>query len=269
MPLTRGEHRSARVGSGARPPLVSLAVGRAARARAPIAHGAVSRRHPHRARDAPIAPGARASRCSGRVAGARRARRLLAAVGHGGGGRHLVRAGVAAPAAHARPRAAAAGVAVRAAAAPDRARGRSARSRAAGRDSIGALRAIADVWWCAATLVVEAADPHSRSAARTDGGRLLADRRDRGRWCRCSRSLLLPRRARRVAAARARHLRHRCCCSPTSSTTASSATCCRRRRCSRARQTGHVWGSIGSLFTPRLLWLVLDLPFALLAGGAR
>ena len=29
-----------------------------------------------------------------------------------------------------------------------------------------------------------------------------------------------------------------------------------------ARQTGHVWGSVGSLFTPGLLWLVLDWPFA-------
>ena len=29
-----------------------------------------------------------------------------------------------------------------------------------------------------------------------------------------------------------------------------------------ARQTGHVWGSIGSLFTPGLLWLVVDWPFA-------
>jgi lipoteichoic acid synthase len=30
-----------------------------------------------------------------------------------------------------------------------------------------------------------------------------------------------------------------------------------------ARQTGHVWGSIGSLFTPGLLWLIADWPFAL------
>src|SRR5262245_33058251 len=29
-----------------------------------------------------------------------------------------------------------------------------------------------------------------------------------------------------------------------------------------ARQTGHVWGSVGSLVTPGLLWLVADLPFA-------
>ena len=29
-----------------------------------------------------------------------------------------------------------------------------------------------------------------------------------------------------------------------------------------ARQTGHVWGSVGSLFTPGLLWLVVDWPFA-------
>jgi lipoteichoic acid synthase len=29
-----------------------------------------------------------------------------------------------------------------------------------------------------------------------------------------------------------------------------------------ARQTGHVWGSIGSLFTPGLLWLIIDWPFA-------
>jgi len=29
-----------------------------------------------------------------------------------------------------------------------------------------------------------------------------------------------------------------------------------------ARQTGHVWGSVGSLFTAGLLWLVVDLPFA-------
>src|SRR5262249_29961605 len=29
-----------------------------------------------------------------------------------------------------------------------------------------------------------------------------------------------------------------------------------------ARQTGHVWGSVGSLFTPGLLWLVADVPFA-------
>jgi phosphoglycerol transferase MdoB-like AlkP superfamily enzyme len=29
-----------------------------------------------------------------------------------------------------------------------------------------------------------------------------------------------------------------------------------------ARQTGHVWGSVGSLFTPGLLWLVIDWPFA-------
>src|SRR5262249_28623790 len=29
-----------------------------------------------------------------------------------------------------------------------------------------------------------------------------------------------------------------------------------------ARQTGHVWGSVGSLFTPGLLWLVADWPFA-------
>ena len=30
-----------------------------------------------------------------------------------------------------------------------------------------------------------------------------------------------------------------------------------------ARQTGHVWGSIGSLFTPGLLWLLADWPFAI------
>jgi phosphoglycerol transferase MdoB-like AlkP superfamily enzyme len=30
-----------------------------------------------------------------------------------------------------------------------------------------------------------------------------------------------------------------------------------------AHQTGHVWGSIGSLFTPGLLWLIIDWPFAL------
>ena len=29
-----------------------------------------------------------------------------------------------------------------------------------------------------------------------------------------------------------------------------------------ARQTGHVWGSVGSLFTPGLLWLLIDWPFA-------
>ena len=29
------------------------------------------------------------------------------------------------------------------------------------------------------------------------------------------------------------------------------------------RQTGHVWGSIRSLFTPGLLWLIVDWPFAL------
>jgi len=29
-----------------------------------------------------------------------------------------------------------------------------------------------------------------------------------------------------------------------------------------ARQTGHVWGSVGSLFTPGLLWLIADWPFA-------
>src|SRR5207248_1689501 len=28
-------------------------------------------------------------------------------------------------------------------------------------------------------------------------------------------------------------------------------------------QTGHVWGSIGSLFTPGLLWLIADWPLAL------
>lgn len=31
-----------------------------------------------------------------------------------------------------------------------------------------------------------------------------------------------------------------------------------------ARQTGHVWGSVGSLFTPGLLWLLVDWPFAVL-----
>src|SRR5207245_6777414 len=30
-----------------------------------------------------------------------------------------------------------------------------------------------------------------------------------------------------------------------------------------ARQTGHVWGSVGSLFTPGLLWFVADWPFAI------
>src|SRR6185437_705681 len=30
-----------------------------------------------------------------------------------------------------------------------------------------------------------------------------------------------------------------------------------------AHQTGHVWGSIRSLLTPALLWLVVDLPVAL------
>ena len=30
-----------------------------------------------------------------------------------------------------------------------------------------------------------------------------------------------------------------------------------------AHQTGHVWGSVGSLFTPGLLWLVSDWPFAI------
>jgi phosphoglycerol transferase MdoB-like AlkP superfamily enzyme len=29
-----------------------------------------------------------------------------------------------------------------------------------------------------------------------------------------------------------------------------------------ARQTGHVWGSVGSLFTPGLWWLIADWPFA-------
>jgi lipoteichoic acid synthase len=29
-----------------------------------------------------------------------------------------------------------------------------------------------------------------------------------------------------------------------------------------AHQTGHVWGSVGSLFTPGLLWLIIDWPFA-------
>ena len=30
-----------------------------------------------------------------------------------------------------------------------------------------------------------------------------------------------------------------------------------------AHQTGHVWGSVGTLFTPGLLWLLIDWPFAL------
>jgi lipoteichoic acid synthase len=30
-----------------------------------------------------------------------------------------------------------------------------------------------------------------------------------------------------------------------------------------ARQTGHVWGSVGSLFTPGLVWLLADWPFAI------
>ena len=29
-----------------------------------------------------------------------------------------------------------------------------------------------------------------------------------------------------------------------------------------AHQTGHVWGSVGSLFSPGLLWLLVDWPFA-------
>src|SRR4029079_10887919 len=29
-----------------------------------------------------------------------------------------------------------------------------------------------------------------------------------------------------------------------------------------ARQTGHVWGSVSSLFTPGLSWLIADWPFA-------
>ena len=36
-----------------------------------------------------------------------------------------------------------------------------------------------------------------------------------------------------------------------------------------ARQTGHVWGSIGSLFTPGLLWLLVDWPFALWLARAH
>jgi lipoteichoic acid synthase len=34
-----------------------------------------------------------------------------------------------------------------------------------------------------------------------------------------------------------------------------------------ARQTGHVWGSVGSLFTPGLWWLIADWPFAAWLAG--
>ena len=107
------------LGSGAHAPVVSLAVARAARARASFAHGAVPRRHPHRSRRRAGRAGG-ASHVQGRVLAPAMARHLLAAVGHGRGGRHLVRAGRAAPAAHARGRHAAAGWIFRAAAAADR-----------------------------------------------------------------------------------------------------------------------------------------------------
>src|SRR5262249_3308714 len=119
-PVDGRQYRPARVGSGILSPLVSLAVGGPARAPAAIAHGAVSRRHPH---------GARAPRRAGCTRGRRRtaagaggARHLLAAVGHGGGGRHLVRTGLATPAAHAGDRPAAGRLAARAAAAAHRPR---------------------------------------------------------------------------------------------------------------------------------------------------
>src|SRR5262245_5829804 len=123
----RREHRAAHVGSGVGPPVVSLAVDRAARARAAIAHRAVPRWHPHRPRRA-ADPAGCARRGAGTSARAGFSRRLLAAVGHGGGGRHLVRAGVAAPAARARDRRAVAGLPARAAA--PAARDRSAPCRA-------------------------------------------------------------------------------------------------------------------------------------------
>ena len=105
MPVAVANTGRSRVGSGARPSLVSLAVAGAARAGAPLAArcrittASAPTRATHRSRQArgvalagthpaPAWPGA-----------------LLAAMGHGRGRGHLVRAGRSAPAAHARRRA--------------------------------------------------------------------------------------------------------------------------------------------------------------------
>ena len=115
--------------------------------------------------------------------------RLLAAVGHGGGGRHLVRAGRAAPAAHARRRAAAdAPGSWRRCRLPSPSPGSLPRRVAARRRCRARWLCAdtADVSWCVATLATKPLILVARGAARADRRRLLADagRRDcRCRWC--------------------------------------------------------------------------------------
>ena len=210
--------------------------------------------------DAPVAPGARASLCRA-ACSRRRPGRLLAAVGHGGGGRHLVCAGRAAPAAHARRRRAAAGVVF----APlpllvcccCGAVSRCARSNALGADSPDV-----DVVWCAATLAAKPLILAHDALLEPTRRRLLADRSP-------SRSLvpllavllILPRARPAVGAAGDRHLllaadprRRRLL--PVLRRRAVGAGAARRApdraRVGIDRQPVHA----------RLLWLVVDWPFA-------
>ena len=194
------------------------------------------------------------------------ARSLLAAVGHGGGGRDLVRAGGAATAAHARPR-----------------RCRRRRGLFAPLPLLvalwGLLRRAAriaagrGVWpspswrWRRRRAVVRR---HAGSETADPRARALLEPTAVAYWLILAVAVLVP-------------LARRCCILPRRvrpwvllaigifgslliladvvyyrffgdvlSTPAMLA----------AHQTGHVWGSIGSLFTPGLLWLIVDWPFA-------
>ncbi len=176
--FTAGEPRTTAMGSRSRPPVLSLAVAGAARIDRSVAVGRpVPRWHPDRTRRGDRSGHDRASRRA--TPRARLAGPLLAAVGHGRGRRHMVRAGGAPTAAPIGVGDATAGV-VRCAA-------------AVCRRAVGAIRgcpALAPFGGRRRRVVChrarrQAPDRRSRRAARANGACLLVDRRCRPRSGHC------------------------------------------------------------------------------------
>ena len=200
LPGNRGarharQQRRPRVGSGARSPVVSLALARAARARASLADGAVSRRHPDRPR--------RGAGRAGRAASALQGRVLAPALRRASTGCSGTWWRRASPGSRRWRRASRA----RSSSSCRRWRGSSRRCRCCSRcgalfaSTRRAIRAVRRRRLVRGDAGGQAADPRARRAARADRRRLLADRRGgrpcAGRWpcsfCRaaCGRGLLL------------------------------------------------------------------------------